>query len=262
MENVEFKEEIVKDVEILDPYGFIYITTNIINGKKYIGQRKFSHGWKGYLGSGKYFLRSVKKYGKENFLREIIAIVYSIEELDKLEIEFIKNHSAVESEDYYNISCGGGTNAGIHLSEETKQKIGKSNTGKKHSEETKRKLSDINKGEKSPKYGKKLSKETREKMSAWQIGKKFSEESKKKMSIAQTGKILSEETKQKMRNRRHSEETKQKMSMKRKGLNDDQVSEIRRKYSTGKYTQKDLAEEYLVSGCVISNVINYKHAYK
>lgn len=29
---------------IKEPYGFIYITVNMINGKRYIGQRKFSKG--------------------------------------------------------------------------------------------------------------------------------------------------------------------------------------------------------------------------
>lgn len=33
--------------EIINPYGFIYITTNMINGKRYIGQRKFTQGWCG-----------------------------------------------------------------------------------------------------------------------------------------------------------------------------------------------------------------------
>ena len=58
-------------------YGFVYITTNMINGKKYIGKRKYSTGWEKYLGSGKYLKNALKKYGKYNFIkRNIIQLYY------------------------------------------------------------------------------------------------------------------------------------------------------------------------------------------
>jgi len=148
MENV--KEKFL-EVEIVNPYGFIYVTTNMVNGKKYIGQRKFSHGWKGYLGSGILLEKSIKKYGKQNFSREIIVVGYSREELNKLEIEFIKNHDAVKSDDYYNISLGG--------------ECGSPMLGKHHSEETKQKMSIDRMGEKHYLYGKKISEESRNNMS-------------------------------------------------------------------------------------------------
>ena len=48
-------------------YSFIYKTTNLINGKIYIGQHTTDNINDRYLGSGVYFLRAVKKYGKKNF---------------------------------------------------------------------------------------------------------------------------------------------------------------------------------------------------
>lgn len=75
---------------ITDPYGFIYITTNWIDGKKYIGQKKFDNYWKGYLGSGKHLREATKKYGRENFTRDIVAIAYSKEELDSAEINIMR----------------------------------------------------------------------------------------------------------------------------------------------------------------------------
>ena len=47
-------------------YGYIYETTNLINGKKYIGQHRGSFD-KEYKGSGTLLRRAIKKYGKENF---------------------------------------------------------------------------------------------------------------------------------------------------------------------------------------------------
>lgn len=58
-------------------YGFIYITTNHINGKQYIGQRKYDkkEKWKNYLGSGIILTRAIEKYGKENFSKKSLKNV-------------------------------------------------------------------------------------------------------------------------------------------------------------------------------------------
>lgn len=55
-------------------YGFIYITTNHINGKKYIGQKNYDKNgrWKEYLGSGIILKQAIQKYGVDNFSKEII----------------------------------------------------------------------------------------------------------------------------------------------------------------------------------------------
>jgi len=118
----------------------------MINGKKYIGQKIFDRHWKLYLGSGKRLKYAIKKYGKEYFSREIIAIAYSKEELNDLEIKFINNHNAVVDDNYYNIAYGGGTNTGLHFSEEHKNKISNSEKGKITSKETKLKISNSKKG--------------------------------------------------------------------------------------------------------------------
>ena len=98
----------IEELEVIKPYGFIYITTNKINSRKYIGQKKLTNDWRTYLGSGSLLKIAVLQYNKNNFNREIIAIAYSKEELNKLEIDSIKIHNAVEDSHYYNISSGGG----------------------------------------------------------------------------------------------------------------------------------------------------------
>lgn len=92
---------------IENPYGFVYITTNLLDGKRYIGQRKFSNGWRTYLGSGKHLKEAIKKYGRENFSRTIISIAMSKSELDEMEIELIQFLQAERSRDFYNIAEGG-----------------------------------------------------------------------------------------------------------------------------------------------------------
>lgn len=87
--------------------GYIYMTTNLINNKKYIGKRVDTKFRDWYLGSGIYLRNAVNKYGKENFKVEMICETDSLETLDKLEIEYIKKYNAVESDEFYNIHPGG-----------------------------------------------------------------------------------------------------------------------------------------------------------
>ena len=89
------------------PYGYIYETTNQINGRKYIGKHKSQSFDSDYKGSGKILRLAYNKYGWENFSVRLLCLCFSKEELDNEEIFLIDYFNAVESHDYYNIARGG-----------------------------------------------------------------------------------------------------------------------------------------------------------
>ena len=90
----------------------IYITTNLINGKIYIGQCYAGKRW--YLGSGVYLKNAVKLYGKENFKREILLIVGN-EYANWFETAFIEGYNSVNKNIGYNIAKQASTVRGIHF---------------------------------------------------------------------------------------------------------------------------------------------------
>lgn len=171
------------EIKIVNPYGFIYITTNMINGKKYVGrcclETTRKNSWKNYLGSGKVLEKAIKKYGRENFSRTIISFAYTNEELNKQEMELIKFLDASNSDDYYNISDKYYYNFWEHATElekkQLKEKMSKNSFWNTATEEDiqKRKEALRNQalGENNPFYNKKHTAETLRKLSESHKGK-------------------------------------------------------------------------------------------
>lgn len=90
----------------MNPYGYVYLTINLINGKKYIGQHKSSVYDGKYLGSGEVFKRALDKYGKENFCNGIIEWAISYDDLNQKEKYYINLYNASENRMFYN-RCDG-----------------------------------------------------------------------------------------------------------------------------------------------------------
>ena len=75
--------------DVRDFFGFVYLITNKSNKRQYIGRKyfwafrtpvgkkrkvKIESDWKKYYGSCPELKEDVKKYGKENFSREILSL--------------------------------------------------------------------------------------------------------------------------------------------------------------------------------------------
>ena len=105
----------------------VYKTTNLINGKIYVGLHVTSNLEDDYLGSGSQLKSAVKKYGKENFKREYIKICNSPEEMYELEADIV-NEDFVKRSDTYNMKTGG-TGSWYHVNSNPEQKRKTSSIG-------------------------------------------------------------------------------------------------------------------------------------
>jgi len=105
----------------------VYKTTNLINGKIYVGLHVTRNLEDNYLGSGSQLKSAVKKYGKENFKREYIKICNSPEEMYKLEADIV-NEDFVKRSDTYNMKTGG-TGSWYHVNSNSEQKRKNSSKG-------------------------------------------------------------------------------------------------------------------------------------
>jgi group I intron endonuclease len=120
--------------------NIVYLTTNLINGKQYVGSH-CTDIEDGYIGSGFALITSIKKYGKNNFERKILESCEDLNDARKLEEYYIEKYNTL-SPNGYNISPTGGMgNFGRH-SEESKIKLSLSlkNFWKNLSEDEKNKI--------------------------------------------------------------------------------------------------------------------------
>lgn len=83
----------------------IYITTNLINNKKYIGKDRYNNSF--YYGSGTFLKKAIKKHGIKNFKKEILQYCNSVDEMNEAEKYWINYFNAVKSNLFYNIAEGG-----------------------------------------------------------------------------------------------------------------------------------------------------------
>ena len=87
-------------------FNFVYKTTNLVNGKIYVGVHTTDKLNDGYIGSGRALLKAIEKYGKSNFKREIIEMCESEDQAYDLEA-LIVDEEWVNSPYTYNIRTGG-----------------------------------------------------------------------------------------------------------------------------------------------------------
>ena len=204
-------------------YGYIYLTINLVNVKKYIGRHNKKKLDTFYIGSGKYFKKAVKKYGRDSFINGIIEYCESIEELKRREEYWISYYKTIIPSGY-NLTKGGEGVSGYSPTKEAKIRQSKvlkkyyeshsgSFLGKKHKLESKKKNSEASlkyyKNNKGVWTGKKIPKETCDKISnslkewhkendhprgmlgktAWNKGIPMSQEMKLRISNTKKGKV-------------------------------------------------------------------------
>jgi group I intron endonuclease len=162
----------------------VYKITNIVNNKIYVGSssdvnRRKSMHLKQLLSNthfNKYLQHSFNKYGRENFVFDIIEEIIDInnkEQLRKILLEreqYWLNKLNPYDNIGYNILKTAGSNLGKIVSSETKEKLRKLQLGRKRSDETRLKISNAQKSREH---------------------KPLTEEHKKKISEANRGKTVS-----------------------------------------------------------------------
>ena len=111
-----------------DCIGFVYLITNKLTGRKYIGKKlakfskttyrvvklkngnkkrkkirsKIESDWQLYYGSNDQLNRDILAQGADNFTREILFYCQSKAECSYIEAREQFNHRVLESDDYYN----------------------------------------------------------------------------------------------------------------------------------------------------------------
>jgi NUMOD3 motif-containing protein/GIY-YIG catalytic domain-containing protein len=183
------------------PYGIIYLATNTVNGKRYVGQtvRSLEERWIEHCKPSPTNFHAInaaiQKYGKENFTIEKLVEADSLDQLNKDEDFYILLLGTLGSHSGYNSRLGGSLG---RMTEEVKRKIGNANRGKKRTLEQCARIGASRIGVPSPKShvrsdkGCKRTPETCQKIrEALQgnkncLGVKHSEETRHKMSLAAT----------------------------------------------------------------------------
>jgi group I intron endonuclease len=195
---------------------FVYLITNTINGKQYVGQhsgKDLQKYWRRNIvwalhnqGQKLCLYAAIRKYGPDAFEIKPLVIVGTKNDMDYYERGMIKALNT-KSPNGYNLTDGGEGTPGHAVSEEGRKKMSLKSKGRPSklkgtikSKESNRKNSEAHKG-------KALSDEHKRNIGLGQLGSSRSEETKRKMRMSaienwkkrkSSGYVVSEDTKNKM----------------------------------------------------------------
>jgi len=122
-----YQNQIVEELPE-DCVGFVYIITNLLSGRKYIGKKlakfskttyktvklkngtkkkkkirsKIDSDWRDYYGSSPNLSKDIESLGTSNFSREILYYCKSKAECSYIEAREQFDRKVLESDDYYN----------------------------------------------------------------------------------------------------------------------------------------------------------------
>lgn len=158
-------------------YFIVYKTTHIPTGKFYIGRHVTENLFDEYLGSGVKISRMVKKYGTQEFSKEILKLCSSPDEMIQIEIEEIRK--VFQEELCLNLMIGDPRfTGGVEFSDETKKKMSESKKKTHNTIEVRKKLSEVQKAR---------SEQIKAHNTRIHKGKTISDEMKQKQSLALSG---------------------------------------------------------------------------
>lgn len=169
----------------------VYKVTNTVNGKIYIGKHQAKDLNDGYMGSGKNVRRAIAKYGRENFIKEILFVFDNEDEMNAKEAELVTEDFCTRK-DTYNLCPGGQggfgyiNSSGISINTFENKEIAKCASDKANN--TKRELWK-NSPEWAEQYRQKLSTQAKKRVElngGAFLGKTHTDESKRKIGQAST----------------------------------------------------------------------------
>ena len=184
----------------------VYKITNLINGKFYIGKHQTENIHDSYMGSGRIIKQAIKKYGKENFKKEIIACLSSKQEMNAFEFKYI-TEELIHSAQCYNLCTGGNGGNLIDRRNKTYKEI----YGER-ADEIANKISLSKRGMLNPFFGKKHSEEARVKISKASKSRSFDWDEHARRMKTRADRAAAGTIVYGMKNKKHSEETKAKQS--------------------------------------------------
>ena len=110
---------------------YLYKTTCVVTGRWYIGMHSTSNINDGYIGSGKILRYSIRKYGKENHIKEILEFFENRELLIEAEIKAV-TADIIFDDNCMNLAEGGGGGYGAKFLTKEQLIKGAEVTNEKH----------------------------------------------------------------------------------------------------------------------------------